>query len=82
PVRIRSISGLRDFTLDFSNVRLELPAAELFVPPDGFTKYETAVALMNELIIRQTELLKANERRGTGEGPSPNISTWRQGQPQ
>ena len=82
PVRIRSISGLRDFTLDFSNVRLELPAAELFVPPDGFTKYETAVALMNELIIRQTELLKANERRGAGEGPSPNINTWRQGQPQ
>lgn len=82
PVRIRSLSGLREFTLDFSDIRLELPAPELFVPSDGYTKYETAVALMNELIIRQTELIKANERRGPGESPSPNITTWRQGQPQ
>jgi hypothetical protein len=82
PVRIRATSGLRQFTLDFSNIRLELPAPELFVPPDGFTKYQTAVALMNELIIRQTELLKSNERHAAGEGPSPNINTWRQGQPQ
>jgi len=82
PVRIRSVSGSPEFTLDFSNVRLDLPSPELFVPPDGFTKYETAVALMNELIIRQTELLKATDNRAPGEGPSPNINNWRQGQPQ
>jgi hypothetical protein len=82
PVRIRSVSGLREFTLDFSNIRLELPTPELFVPPDGFTKYETAVALMNELIIRQTELIKAGESHGTGEETGPAINNWRQGQPQ
>jgi hypothetical protein len=82
PVRIESVTGLRQFTLNFSRVRLDLPAPELFVPPDGFTRYPTAVALMGELIIRQTELLKANQRTpGDMEGLNP-VPTWRQGQTQ
>ncbi len=82
PVRIRSVAGTREFTLNFSNIRLELPAPELFAPPDGFTRYGTAVALMNELILRQTELLKSKDRGELGEPPTPNINNWRQSQPQ
>ncbi len=80
PVRIRAISGSREFTLDFSNIRLELPKPELFVPPDGFTKYVTSVAMMNELILRQTELLKASAPHGAGVEPNGQlIQNWRPG---
>jgi hypothetical protein len=82
PVRIRSDSGSRQLTVNFSNIRLELPAPELFTPPDGFSKYPSAVALMNEMIVRQTELIKANGPNSTGEGPTPSINNWRVGQPQ
>jgi hypothetical protein len=61
---------------------MELPAPELFTPPDGFTKYPTAVALMNEMIVRQTELVKANgPNNNNADGPAPPINNWRVGQP-
>lgn len=82
PVRIRSDSGSRQLTVNLSNIHLDLPAPELFIPPDGFTRYPTAVALMNEMIIRQTELVKANGRKGDAEEPAPPINNWRVGQPQ
>jgi hypothetical protein len=82
PVRIQCLSGPRKFTLNLTQVRLDLPAAELFTPPDGFTKYPTPVALMNELIVRQTELIKANEYPvPEHELTAPSINNWRQGQP-
>ena len=82
PVRIRSDVGSRQLTVNLSNIRLELPAPELFIPPDGFTKYPTAVALMNEMIVRQMELVKANGPKNEGEEPAPPINNWRVGQPQ
>lgn len=83
PVRIRAVTGSRQFTLDLTNVRLDLPPPELFTPPDGFTRYDTSVALMDELILRQTELLKSTERRGNAdESMVPTVPTWRQGQTQ
>jgi hypothetical protein len=77
PVRIRTISSLREFTLNFSDIRLVLPEPELFVPPDGFTRYASAVGLMNELIIRQTELIKSKGYNSTGEATSPGVQNWR-----
>jgi hypothetical protein len=83
PARIQCTSGERQFTLNFSDIRLDLPAPELFVPPVDFTKYPTPVALMNELIIRQTELIKANTHRSEDEDTSsPGIPNWRVGAPQ
>jgi len=84
PVRISSSPGPREMVLNFSEVRLELPPAPLFGPPDGFVKYDTPVALMNELIIRQSALAKQKE------GNSPeldsqggqNVSNWRPNPPQ
>jgi hypothetical protein len=81
PVRIRSVSGSRQVSMDLSNVRMDLPAPQLFIPPDGFTKYPTAVALMNELIVRQTEIIKAYERGPAGQA-IPTIESWRQAPPQ
>jgi hypothetical protein len=83
PARIQSNSGSRDLTLDFSNIRLDLPKPELFVPPDGFTKYPTSVAMMNELIIRQTELIKTSGARVPNDTiGAPGMNNWRPGQTQ
>jgi hypothetical protein len=54
PIRIQSDSGGKPMTLNFSDVRFDSPAEPLFNPPDGFVKYNNPVALMNELIIRET----------------------------
>jgi hypothetical protein len=56
PIRIQSESGGKPMTLTFSDVRLDSPAEQLFNPPDGFVKYSSPVALMNELIIRETTI--------------------------
>ncbi len=83
PVRIASADGGRRVSLDFSNVRLELPAPELFYPPDGFTRYESPTALMNELIVRQSAYNRGLE--GTKEGepvPAVGPANWRPRQTQ
>jgi hypothetical protein len=54
PVRVRGESGGREFTVDFTNIRLDVPLAELFVPPAGFTSYPDPMALINELMIRES----------------------------
>jgi hypothetical protein len=81
PVRIASAEGGRGLTLDFTNIRLELPPPELFYPPDGFTKYESPTALMNELIVRQSTYVKGSGGEREGE-PVPVVgpSNWRPGQ--
>jgi len=84
PVRIQSPPGPGEMTLNISDLRLELPPPQLFAPPDGFMKYDTPVALMNELIVRQSALAKRNEVKpldinsvgGTG------VNNWRPSQPQ
>jgi hypothetical protein len=79
PVRIESPPGPGQMTLNFSNLHLQPPPAELFDPPDGFMKYETPVALMNELIIRQVALAKENLGHPIGLSPEggPNMGNWR-----
>jgi hypothetical protein len=58
PVRIEAMKGIERMTLNFSEVRLEYPAQELFLPPDGFTSYASATAMMNELIVRDASYAK------------------------
>jgi len=79
PVRIQTSPGPRQMTFNFSHLRLELPPPELFGPPDGFMKYDTPVALMNELIIRQIALAKQNEGTPIELSPEgrPNVNNWR-----
>jgi hypothetical protein len=79
PVRIQTAPGPRQTTLNFTDLRLELPPPEVFGPPDGFIKYDTPVALMNELIIRQSSLTKQNEGNGIEISPAggSNPNNWR-----
>ena len=64
PMRISSAASTTPFTLNFSRIRLESPPAELFAPPDGFTRYESAEAMMTELVVRQHNLKGASPGRG------------------
>jgi hypothetical protein len=56
PVRIAAESGTQKFTAHFSKIRRLVPAAGVFQPPEGFTKYNAAESLTNELIARQQNL--------------------------
>lgn len=75
PVRVRTESGGRLTTVDFSDIRLDLPALELFAPPGGFTQYASGTALINELMIRESSLKKGP----SGESTLPEQpSNWHQ----
>jgi hypothetical protein len=56
PLRIVSAGGSPAFTFNLSKVRMEIPPDDLFLPPDSFTKYTSAEAMMNELSMRQHNL--------------------------
>jgi hypothetical protein len=58
PVRLRAESGVRLTTVDFTDIRFDIPSPELFVPPAAFTQYAGASALINELMIREAALKK------------------------
>lgn len=84
PVRIAEADGVKGLTVNLTNVRLELPPPELFFPPDGFTKYETPAALMNELIMRQGVYVKSQNINPEGSEPVPvnGPANWRPSTPQ
>jgi hypothetical protein len=81
PVRISTPPGPGEMVLDFSALRIELPPAPVFGPPDGFTRYDTPVALMNELIVRQGVLAKQNPPTTAQLSPAATPN-WRPGPPQ
>jgi hypothetical protein len=76
PVRIETDEGPRHLTLDFSEIRLEYPSQELFLPPDGFTPYASSVALMNELIVRDSSLAKVHQFGESDEPAAVKVDNW------
>lgn len=74
PVYINCVSNVPPFTLVFSKIRLESPPADLFVTPNGFTKYESAEAMITELVMRQHNL----RRQRSGGTPGEPIYDYRQ----
>jgi hypothetical protein len=56
PVRISGASDGTPVTLTLSKVRLEAVPNDLFQPPNGFTKYDSAEVMINELSSRQLNL--------------------------
>ena len=56
PLRIACPSNGLPVTLTLSKVRLETVPEDLFLPPDGFTKYDSVEALMAELTLRGMNL--------------------------
>jgi len=66
-VRINSIGDPAPFTITLSQIRLELPPEQVFLPPDGFTRYESEEAMMNELVSRQ-QSVRHGGQEGSGAG--------------
>ena len=63
PVRISSSQG-RPFDVTLSKIRLEVPPADMFLPPEGFARYESSEGMMAEMVMRQEKL-----KRKLGEEP-------------
>jgi hypothetical protein len=55
PVMLRSLNQPHALTLTLTKIQLIVPAEDLFLPPDGFTKYASESALLSELETRQQE---------------------------
>ena len=64
PVQISSRNSPQSFTLTMAKIRLTMPQAELFLPPDGFTKYESETAMLNEMTTREQGILGARHKDG------------------
>jgi hypothetical protein len=55
-VRIAGVSDGTPLTLTLSKIKLEVVPNDLFQPPAGFTKYASAEAMVNEMVMRQGNL--------------------------
>jgi hypothetical protein len=64
PLRILRVGDTRPLTLSCTKVRLEVPSASVFQPPEGFTRYDNCEAMMAEMAMRQENL-----RRKPGQQP-------------
>lgn len=62
PLRIDLISGPQAFAVALSKVLPIMPGDELFLPPDGFTKYTNQAAMLEELTARQLPSGPKHER--------------------
>ena len=56
PLRIHCPSNGVPLTLTLTKVRLEAVPADLFLPPNGFTKYSSPEAMMTEMALRRVNL--------------------------
>jgi len=56
PLRIQCPSGGVPLTLTLSKVRFEAIPNDLFLPPNGFTRYASAEAMMTEMALRRVNL--------------------------
>jgi hypothetical protein len=56
PLRIQCPSGGVPLTLTLSKVRLGAVPNDLFLPPNGFTRYESPEAMMTEMALRKVNL--------------------------
>jgi len=75
PMEIRLADEPNPFDLTLTNVRLIRPAEALFLPPDGFTKYESETALLEELTAREQNVFGGGHERDRtpGEAAPPDI---------
>jgi hypothetical protein len=56
PVQISSAGDSAPVTISFTRIKLQAPEAHLFSPPEGFTKYNSGEAMVDELAARQRQL--------------------------
>jgi hypothetical protein len=67
PLRIQCPSNGLPVTLTLSKVRVEAVPNDLFLPPNGFTKYDSPEAMMTEMALRRVNL----SRKRVYETPEP-----------
>ncbi len=60
PLRIATAAPGR-VIVNFSKIRDEAPSSRLFVPPDGFTRHDSAETMMAEMAMRQESLKRKPE---------------------
>lgn len=56
PGRISATGGRSPLVISLSNVRPEVPAEDVFIPSDDFSRYSSAEAMADELAARQRNL--------------------------
>jgi hypothetical protein len=65
PLQVYSPDRPHSFVLRLSKIQPAVPQADLFLPPDGFTKYDSQPALITELAIRQQgETVQSRDHSG------------------
>jgi hypothetical protein len=76
-LRINALTNSNPFTLTLSKARLETVRADLFAPPDGFTRYSSPEAMADELAARQRILRSGNHGvlEPAFEAPAPGMNT-------
>ena len=67
--RIESQDNLRPFTFTLSDIKPGLPPPDLFVAPDGFTRYDSEGALLNEMAARQRTVMGLGRKQDGELGP-------------
>ena len=66
PLRIYSRYPPQTFLLALSSIQTVRPAEELFLPPAGFTKYESEAVMLDELRVRQANVFKRKRKMAVG----------------
>jgi hypothetical protein len=61
--RIEWSDPARPFTMTLSDIKPGPPPPDIFVPPDGFTKYDSEGVLLGELAARQRAVMGANRKQ-------------------
>jgi hypothetical protein len=59
-VQFRSLSNSNPRVVTLSKIRPQVPARELFAPPDGFSRYTSPEAMADEIAARQRNLRRGN----------------------
>lgn len=55
PVRIKSLSATKPFIVNLSDIKQTTLTSNLFLPPDGFTKYNSPDSMAGELMVRKSK---------------------------
>jgi hypothetical protein len=63
PLQIYSPDRPHSFMLTLSKIQPATPQEDLFLPPDGFTKYDGESALVTELAIRQQGVIEGTRNQ-------------------
>jgi len=77
PLQIRCGDGPGSYTLTLANVQPGPPAADLFLAPDGFTKFASAAALADELAGRQQNVFGEHSVQGGPPGGVDSVPSMR-----